>query len=273
MKIKFFYSGSDYIQERLSIADEIDKKRLSKAYGCLKKLGKFDTRIEVFSLDNDNYSYVVDNNGRKFYFDVFSQYYRNEKKRRRVNYSIAEEVREGKYILYDFFLDKLEKVETIYTFDDIRLIRKRHPYLTDSYIYSYVDKKLIYNLYLCNGLDIDDKFISQNILHQPKTLIDYVDNFKAVADMSNYEWVDFESEKNVDLKENIIVSKIDYYRGKLKKLDVVEETSDEYLHMWLEDGELKEKVVHKISLPIDKADKKLQKTYKSITNMAGNKKV
>ena len=43
--------------------------------------------------------------------------------------------------------------------------------------------------------------------------------------------------------------------------------------MWLEDGKLKEMVVRKVFLPIKEAYEKLQKTYKNIINMTGNKKV
>ena len=270
MKIRFFYSNNDYIQRVISIKNGVEAKRLSKAYMCLKQLGKFDTRIEVFSDDN-NSAYVIDNNGRKFYLDIFPRYYTNDNTRREHNYSVAEEVREGKYQLYRFLLDKIEKTDTIYVFDDVKVIKKSHPHW--SYQYDYVDKNVIYSLRLDDGVDISDQFIAKNILNKPQCLIDYVNNFKAVSDVDNYKWIEFMTQKNVDKKDSYVVSKISYLDGTLDKVDVVEETDDEYLHMWLEDGELKQKVIRKVSLPIEEADKKLQKIYKNITKMNANKKV
>ena len=166
MSKDIFFSNNKCVQSTISNANVVEKERLSKAFNCLRIIGNFGSSIEVFA-DYKQCSYVVDKNDHKFYLNMYMKNYESKQYENRINYLIADEIRKGKYEIYSFLTDKIERVETVYTFEDKKMIKKRHPYINTSYVYNYEADNLQYSVSLINGPDMSDEFIAQNILHTP----------------------------------------------------------------------------------------------------------
>lgn len=134
--------------------------------------------------------------------------------------------------------------------------------------YVYINTKnneVQYTVSVCREESLTEKevrkLVKQNSINNPKSLLDYLDNFRNIKDINQFDYISISSEKNYEE-----VGKIDIKDGQITKFYLREKYNNLELNMNIDtdskDKELKVESIRKEKIEIDELTQNLQTTYK-----------
>lgn len=277
---RFLLEEKDFDSDRANIILNNGSRKIAGQYiyKMLKKIGDFRRTIKVEIEKNGDVDNIfsetmcaIDKNNNKFFFSLSNLYvgprhflnFLGEE----YNYVLAKQESEKHYKLYNSLGDETDSFAEIYK-DGNNILYILNSYRLPVIKYVYINTKnneIQYTVSVCREESLTEeevkKLVKQNSINNPKSLLDYLDNFRNVKDINQFDYISISSEKNYEE-----VGKIDIKDGQITKFYLREEYGNLELNMNIDtdskDKELKVESIRKEKIEIDELTQNLQSTYK-----------
>lgn len=277
---RYLSKENDFDSDRANIILNNSSRKIAGQYiyKMLKKIGDFRRTIKVEiekTGDEDNIfsetMCAIDKNNNKFFFSLNNLYagprhflnFLGEE----YNYVLAKEESEKHYKLYNSLGDETDSFAEIYKYgNNILYILNSYRLPVTKYVYiNTKNNEVQYTVSVCREESLTEKevrkLVKQNSINNPKSLLDYLDNFRNIKDINQFDYISISSEKNYEE-----VGKIDIKDGQITKFYLREKYNNLELNMNIDtdskDKELKVESIRKEKIEIDELTQNLQTTYK-----------
>lgn len=194
----------------------------------LHKIGYFGEEIIVDSVKSIPFSealYTIDKNKDKFFFSFNTLYSETKMKTdffsKNYNHIIAKQLKTDCYKLYNIFDDHINSIGDIYLNDD-NLLCVFKDYRKVDILYrsrKKLDNEYKITLELEENLEEEEikQFVKQNKETRPKSLLDFVNNFKKIRDLNKCSYIHISSNN-----KDGIIGEISIKNGILEKYNINE---------------------------------------------------